>query len=207
MSHTVIENPVINSSYLEPFRHFRFTDEGITNAIVTGRRVSSYFIPIPQPKQKTKQIFKRHRLNEVVFQLAKRVYEQKFPDKKTGDQPWLFPQVLSIMAQVLEEMDEVVHYVKNQSRGFTIPYTIIPYTINRQEHQYNPDFILGIDDRHGPDVLLSLILEVSGQQRLDKDVKVSTARELRVPVVNNHGGFGRWGFIEMTDPWDAAHAI
>jgi len=195
MSHTVIENPVINSPYLEPSRHFRFTDEGITNEIVTGRRVSSYFIPIPQPKQKTKQIFKRHRLNEVAFQLAKRVYEQKFPDKKTGDQPWLFPQVLSIMAQVLEEMDEVVHYVKNQSRGFTIPYTI-----NGQEHQYNPDFIVGIDDGHGPDDLLSLILEVSGQQRLDKDVKVSTARELRVPEVNNHCGFERWGFIGVTDP-------
>jgi type III restriction enzyme len=111
------------------------------------------------------------------------------------------------MAQVLEEMDEVVHYVKNQSRGFTIPYTIIPYTINRQEHQYNPDFIVGIDDGYGQDVLLSLILWMSGKQRLYKDGKVSTARELRVPVVNNHGGFWRWGFIEVTDPWYAAHAI
>lgn len=239
---------------------------------------------------------KRHRPNEVAFQLAKRVYEQKFPDKKIEDQPWLFPQVLSItkqwlseclyckdntfiqllllvgpadnaaekiyhaivkgntsnpcvlpvmmpydsigstryvdfdtskpvwptspqkchishvaadttsweqkMSQVLEEMEEVVHYVKNQSLGFTIPYTI-----NGQEHQYNPDFIARIDDGHGPDDLLSLIVEVSGQQKLEKDVKVSTARELWVPAVNNHGGFGRWGFIEVTDPWDAAHAI
>ena len=24
-----------------------------------------------------------------------------------------------------------------------------------------------------------------------------------VPAVNNHGGFGRWAFLEVTDPWDA----
>lgn len=44
---TVIENPVINSPFVEPKRHFRFSDEGIANEIVEGRRVSSYFIPIP----------------------------------------------------------------------------------------------------------------------------------------------------------------
>jgi type III restriction enzyme len=26
---------------------------------------------------------------------------------------------------------------------------------------------------------------------------------LWVPAVNNHGGFGRWAFVEVTDPWDA----
>jgi type III restriction enzyme len=28
-----------------------------------------------------------------------------------------------------------------------------------------------------------------------------------VPAVNNHGGFGRWGFLEITDPWDAANTM
>jgi len=28
-----------------------------------------------------------------------------------------------------------------------------------------------------------------------------------VPAVNNHGGLGRWAFIEITDPWDAATTI
>jgi hypothetical protein len=27
------------------------------------------------------------------------------------------------------------------------------------------------------------------------------------PVGNNHGGFGRWAFIEITDPWDAKNTI
>ena len=35
----------------------------------------------------------------------------------------------------------------------------------------------------------------------DKAAKVDTAKNLWVPAVNNHGGFGRWAFIEIRDPW------
>jgi hypothetical protein len=31
MRQVVIENPIINSPFVEPTRHFRFSDEGITN--------------------------------------------------------------------------------------------------------------------------------------------------------------------------------
>jgi type III restriction enzyme len=106
------------------------------------------------------------------------------------------------MAQVLEDMDEVACYVKNYNLGFTIPYTI-----NGEEHSYVPDFIARIDDGKGPDDLLNLIVEVSGKDRKDKEAKVATARTLWIPAVNNDGSFGRWGFIEITDPWDGANAI
>ena len=56
MSQIVIENPIINSPFLEPTQHFRFTDEGITNEIESGRRISSYFIPIAKPRKKGKQL-------------------------------------------------------------------------------------------------------------------------------------------------------
>ncbi|MEK7277870.1 MAG: restriction endonuclease subunit R, partial [Chloroflexota bacterium] len=46
------------------------------------------------------------------------------------------------MAQALEEMDEVVCYVKNHGLGFTIPYTL-----NGEEHQYVPDFIARVKTR------------------------------------------------------------
>jgi type III restriction enzyme len=46
MSQVVIENPIINSPFEEPTQHFRFTDEGITDEIVEGRRISSYFVLI-----------------------------------------------------------------------------------------------------------------------------------------------------------------
>ncbi len=56
MADTLIENPILNSPYFEPERHFKFTDEGISNEIVEGRRSSSYFIPIARPKKKGKQL-------------------------------------------------------------------------------------------------------------------------------------------------------
>lgn len=34
MRQVVIENPILNSPFVEPIRHFKFTDEGITNDIV-----------------------------------------------------------------------------------------------------------------------------------------------------------------------------
>ena len=50
----VIENPVINSPFAEPRRHYRFDDGGITDDIVCERRPSSYFIPIARPRKKSK---------------------------------------------------------------------------------------------------------------------------------------------------------
>ena len=64
----------------------------------------------------------------------------------------------------------------------------------------------GVPLQPDPDVL-NLIVEVTGEARKDKAAKVTTARTLWVPAVNNHGGFGRWAFVEVTDPWDAQRTI
>ena len=56
MAQVVIENPVLNSPYEEPSRHFYFDEEGITDKVVASRRLSSYFIPIAKPKKKGKQL-------------------------------------------------------------------------------------------------------------------------------------------------------
>ncbi|HBE56846.1 MAG TPA: restriction endonuclease subunit R [Cyanobacteria bacterium UBA11149] len=55
MKQVVIENPIINSAFQEPLRHFRFDDEGITSDIEESRRISHYFIPIAQAKKKGKK--------------------------------------------------------------------------------------------------------------------------------------------------------
>ena len=114
-----------------------------------------------------------------------------------ADSRWEFK-----MADTLESMPEVVRYVKNQGLGFTIPYTI-----NGQQHSYIPDFIVHVDDGLGSNDLLNLIVEVSGQDLKEKTEKVHAARSLWVPAVNNHGGYGRWAFVEVTDPWDAEGTI
>jgi type III restriction enzyme len=56
MTQAVIENPILNSPFAEPRRHFRFSDEGITNEIEESRRASSYFVPIAASKKKGKQL-------------------------------------------------------------------------------------------------------------------------------------------------------
>jgi type III restriction enzyme len=38
MSQVAIDNPVINAPFMEPQRHFRFDENGITHEILTGRR-------------------------------------------------------------------------------------------------------------------------------------------------------------------------
>ncbi len=121
-------------------------------------------------------------------------------------------------AQALEEMDEVVCYVKNTNLGFTIPYTL-----DGEQHDYLPDFIVRVltpslshtpaggrsagEGTEGEGEILNLILEVSGQARKDKAVKAATAQTLWVPAVNNQGGFGRWAFLEITDPWDVKNIL
>jgi type III restriction enzyme len=124
------------------------------------------------------------------------------------------------LAQTLEDMDEVFAYVKNQNLGFTIPYTL-----NGEEHNYYPDFLVSIDDGHASspsphdegvgrglgrgasDNLLNLILECTGEKKKDKEAKVASAKTLWVPAVNNHAEFGRWAFHEVRDPWDAQNLI
>ena len=239
---------------------------------------------------------RRKRVNEVAFTLAKQTLETYFRDDDGNDKPWLFPQLLQIatrwmdecvalkdnafpqllllgsylhdgadriyraivastdgtatlkpilrpydtlgstryvdfdttrpvfatredkchishvvadtdsweqkLAQTIEEMPEVVRYVKNHNLGF-----MVPYVLNGEEKNYIPDFIICLDDGHGRDDLLHLLLEVAGEKKKEKAAKVATARTLWVPAVNNHGGFGRWAFLEVADPWDAQNLI
>jgi len=109
------------------------------------------------------------------------------------------------LAQALEELGAekmLISYVKNHNVGFSIPYTL-----NNEEHLYYPDFIARLDDGHGRDDLLNVIIEVTGERDKDKAAKAATARNLWVPAVNNHGGFGRWAFLEISDPWDGKALI
>lgn len=103
------------------------------------------------------------------------------------------------LAQTLEETDGIDSYFKNQNVGF-----IIPYTLNGDNKSYYPDFVARVR-RDGMECML--ILEVTGNRDAKKEAKVSTARNLWVPAVNNHGAFGRWEFIEITDPWNAKKEI
>ncbi len=101
-------------------------------------------------------------------------------------------------AQALEALSDVSAYVKNDHLGFTIPYTHLGQT-----RQYHPDFLVRLRDP-GDGLPRTLIVEVSGYKPSGPtEEKAATARNLWVPAVNNHGGFGRWHFLEITDPTTA----
>ena len=80
MPDVVIQNPVINSPFTVPARHFEFGDRGITGVISEGRRQSSYFVPIPHGRRQTAQLSleaertkDRLRENELVNRIREKV--------------------------------------------------------------------------------------------------------------------------------------
>lgn len=104
------------------------------------------------------------------------------------------------VAKRLEQMTEVLAYVKNQSLGFTIPYEH-----HGTAHQYVPDFIvrLEIPDKS----ILNLLVEVTGKKDDKKAMKVKTAREFWVPAVNNSEKFGKWAVLEIQDIHETQNLI
>jgi type III restriction enzyme len=57
MPDSPIENPILNTPIDEPTRHWRFTDEGISNEWDEGRRRSAYFMPIAKSKRSDQMQF------------------------------------------------------------------------------------------------------------------------------------------------------
>ena len=102
-----------------------------------------------------------------------------------------------LLASELELNKNVHSYVKNDHLGFTIPYVH-----KGRSHSYVPDFLVRLVKQDESDVERTLIIEVSGSQKSPGPTqqKATTARDSWCVAVNNHGGFGRWGYIEMTDP-------
>jgi type III restriction enzyme len=47
---TTIENPVINSPFIEPAKHFRVVDGLVSGEIEPKRRPSEFFVPVAKPK-------------------------------------------------------------------------------------------------------------------------------------------------------------
>ncbi len=63
----------------------------------------------------------------------------------------------------------------------------VPYRYGSETRKYLPDFIVLVDDGHGEDDLLHLIVEIKGYRREDAKEKKSTMETYWVPGVNNNG--------------------
>jgi type III restriction enzyme len=102
--------------------------------------------------------------------------------------------------RVAEAHSSVKAYVKNHNLGLEVPYRY-----GSTMRQYRPDFIVRIDDDHGDDDLLNLIVEIKGYRREDAKEKKSTMDTYWVPGVNNLGSYGRWAFAEFTEVYQMQH--
>jgi type III restriction enzyme len=96
--------------------------------------------------------------------------------------------------RVAESHERVLAYTKNHNLGLEVPYRY--GSIMRK---YIPDFVVYVDDGHGADDPLKLIVEIKGYRREDAKEKKSTMDTYWVPGVNNLGGYGRWAFAEFKE--------
>ena len=54
MTTIVIDDPILNSPFAEPARHWLLDEQGIPNrAIGQGRRRSEFVVPVPPPRHQT----------------------------------------------------------------------------------------------------------------------------------------------------------
>ena len=96
--------------------------------------------------------------------------------------------------RVAESHPKVRAYVKNHNLGLEVPYRY-----GSEIRKYLPDFIVLVDDGHGLEDLLHLVVEIKGYRREDAKEKKATMETYWVPGVNNLKQYGRWAFAEFTE--------
>ena len=80
------------------------------------------------------------------------------------------------LCRLLESHPNVLAYVANQGLGFAVPYRM-----GGEARTYIPDFIVRVDDGHGADDPLNLVVEVKGYRREDAKAKKQTMENYWVP--------------------------
>ena len=96
--------------------------------------------------------------------------------------------------RVAESHPKVLAYVKNHNLGLEVPYRF-----GSVMRKYLPDFVVLVDDGHGPTDPLHLVVEIKGYRGEDAIEKKSTMDTYWVPGVNHLGTYGRWAFAEFTE--------
>jgi type III restriction enzyme len=94
--------------------------------------------------------------------------------------------------RVVEQHPRVRAYVKNHNLGFEVPYQH-----GSEARSYRPDFIVRLNDGHGEENLLNLVVEIKGYRGEDAKDKKATMDTSWIPAVNRLGTYGRWAFMEL----------
>lgn len=135
--------------------------------------------------------------HEVNFQTSKTTLYQ--PDARKCPINWVVTDSNweAEFCRIADSHPKVIKYVKNHSLGFEVPYRF-----KAEQRRYRPDFIVAIDDGHGSENPLNLVVEVKGYRGEDAVEKANTMKTYWVPGVNKLQTFGRWAFVEFTDVYE-----
>lgn len=90
-------------------------------------------------------------------------------------------------------------FVKNAGLGFAIPYFH-----NGQNHDYEPDFIVRLNEVESGQIFL--ILETKGFDPLE-GVKKKAAAERWIKAVNAEGSYGTWRYRVAKKPQDVVEIL
>lgn len=131
---------------------------------------------------------------DVNFNTSKLLRWQTGADKSHVNWAVLDSEWEGEFCRIAEKHPKVRSYVKNQGLGLEVPYRYGP-----EMRRYIPDFIVRVDDGHGEEDLLNLIVEIKGYRGEDAKIKKETMDTYWVPGVNHLGSFGRWAFAEFVD--------
>ncbi len=96
--------------------------------------------------------------------------------------------------RVAESHPRVRAYVKNHNLGLEVPYRY-----GSETRRYLPDFIVRVEDGHGEEDPLNLIIEIKGYRGEDAKDKKAAMDTCWIPGVNQLGSHGRWAFAELTE--------
>jgi type III restriction enzyme len=109
------------------------------------------------------------------------------------------------VGQDLDQMPEVIAWVKNDRLGIDRKGLRIPYADAGKQAEYIPDFIVRVRGNGIPD--WHMLIEVTGERRDAKLAKAGTALNLWLPAVRHWGRLGEWQYLEVQDPWMAGDMI
>jgi type III restriction enzyme len=113
-----------------------------------------------------------------------------------GDSDWELA-----FCETLESLRGIVlAYVKNHGLNFEVPYAAAG-----SEKRYRPDYVVRLDD--GGDDLLNLVVEIKGERDILDQNKKEAMETHWIPAVNADGGFGRWSFVEIGNPYEAEERL
>ena len=125
---------------------------------------------------------------------SKKILHETAPDKSHVNYAVCDSGWEEILCHVVEEHPQTLAYVKNSGLGFEVPYMI-----GNEQKLYLPDFVILVNDGHGPDDPLHLVAEVKGYRYLDANAKKSTMETYWIPGVNKLKTYGRWAFVEFNE--------